>query len=336
MAHFLICLQAVEKGSPASLHSIASLQRSDKYAAARRFLARLASETFLNSLKHRFSTLCLIVTLGVVSTWPDAWAQSTLEKIQRTATLTIGTRTGSPPFAYVNKNNEWVGFSIDLVERFIVPGLSKKTGKAIKLEKKESAPQTRIPLLTSNAVDLIAETMTDTQSRRDSVDFSLTFFVTGAQFLVKKGSPIKGIQSLGGMRIAAQQGSTNARIIRERVPTARLLEFPDQPAAFQALAQGQVQAYTNDGIQLAGLKAKAPKPDDWVVAGEFYSYEPYGMAMRKNDSDFRHAINVALMEAIESGKYFELYDRWFGPKGEVPYPLAPDIKRFLQMQVVPK
>jgi ABC-type amino acid transport substrate-binding protein len=190
--------------------------------------------------------------------------------------------------------------------------------------------------LSSNAVDLIAGTMTDTRARRDSVDFSLTFFVTGAQFLVKKGSPIKGIQNIAGKRIAAQQGSTNARIIRERAPNAQLREFPDQPAAFQALVQGQVDAYTNDGIQLAGLKAKAPKPDDWVIAGDFFSYEPYGMAMRKNDSDFRAVVNNGLMEAIESGKYFELYDKWFGPKGEVPYPLTPENKRFLQLQVVPK
>jgi ABC-type amino acid transport substrate-binding protein len=263
-------------------------------------------------------------------------AETTLERISQTGILTIGTRTGSPPFAFVNKTNEWVGFSIDLVEKAIVRAISKKVGKEIKVEKKESTPQTRIPLLTSNAVDLIAETMTDTQSRRDSVDFSLTFFVTGAQFLVKKGSPIKGIQSIAGKRIATQQGSTNARIIRERVPGAKLLEFPDQPAAFQALLQGQVQAYTNDGIQLAGLKAKAPKPDEWVVVGEFFSYEPYGMAMRKNDSDFRQAVNVGLMDAIASGSYFEIYEKWFGPKGEVPYPLAPETKRFLQMQVVPK
>jgi len=178
--------------------------------------------------------------------------------------------------------------------------------------------------------------MTDTQSRREQVDFSLTFFATGAQFLVKRGTPIKGIQTIAGKRIAAQQGSTTAKIIRERVPTAKLLEFPDQPAAFQALAQGQVQAYTNDGIQLAGLKAKAPKPDEWAVVGEFFSYEPYGMAMRKNDSDFRQVVNVGLMEAIESGKYFQLYEKWFGAKGEVPYPLTPETKRFLQMQVVPK
>jgi ABC-type amino acid transport substrate-binding protein len=60
------------------------------------------------------------------------------------------------------------------------------------------------------------------------------------------------------------------------------------------------------------------------------------MAMRKNDSDFRHVVNVSLMEAIEGGEYFKLYDKWFGLKSETPYPLSPEIKTFLMMEVVPK
>jgi ABC-type amino acid transport substrate-binding protein len=278
--------------------------------------------------------LTLALSLGAVA---PALAQSpTLDKIGQSGTLIIGTRTGSPPFAYVNKDNQWVGFSIDLVEQAILPALSKKLGKEIKLEKKESTPPTRIPLLSSNAVDLIAGTMTDTRARRESVDFSITFFVTGAQFLVKKGSPIKGIQNIAGKRIAAQQGSTNARIIRERVPNAQLREFPDQPAAYQALVQGQVDAYTNDGIQLAGLKAKASNPADWDIVGDFFSYEPYGMAMRKNDQDFRNVVNGGLMEGVETGKFFEIYDKWFGPKGELPYPMSPQVRSFMLLQVVPK
>jgi polar amino acid transport system substrate-binding protein len=270
--------------------------------------------------------LCLSLT---------AFAETTLEKINRTGVLTIGTRTGLLGFAFIDSKNDWIGFSIDLVEQAIAPEISKKVGKTIKVEKKESTPPTRITLLTSNAVDMIAETMTDTRSRRESVDFSLTYFVTGAQFLVKKESTIKGVQDITGKRLAALQGSTSARVIKEKYPNAQLTEFPDQTAAFLALTQGQVDAYTSDGTYLAGLIAKAPNPSDWVIAGEFYTYEPYGMAMRKDESDFRNLVNKGLMAAIESGKYFELYDKWFGPKGEVPYPLTPENKRFLIMQVVP-
>src|ERR1051326_3291718 len=148
-------------------------------------------------MKRTFACLLLIFLFGFSS----ASAENTLEKVGRTGTLTIGTRTGSPP-------------------------------------------PPRIPLLTSNAVDLIAETMTDTKERRESVDFSLTFFYTGAQFLVKAGSPISGIQSVAGkrvagQRVATQQAATNARILPERVPSVKLVESPDQPAAFQALAQGR-------------------------------------------------------------------------------------------------
>jgi ABC-type amino acid transport substrate-binding protein len=280
-------------------------------------------------------TLALLLALAV-ALWLGAPALAqpdTLEKIKSSGTLVIGTRTGSPPFGYINKDNQWVGFSIDLVEVLVKPEIEKAVGKSIKVEKKESTPPTRIPLLTSNAVDLIAETMTDTPQRRESVDFSLTFFYTGAQFLVKKGSPIHGVNDIAGKRIASQQGSTNAKILREKYPQAQLREFPDQPAAFQALAQGQVDAYTNDGIQLAGLKAKAPNPSDWEVVGDFYSEEPYGMAMRKGDAKFKAAVDAGLKKGFQSGKYFEVYDKWFGPKGEVPYPMTPQVKAYLLKQI---
>ncbi|MBI4572688.1 MAG: transporter substrate-binding domain-containing protein [candidate division NC10 bacterium] len=281
--------------------------------------------------------LSVVVAVGVVlGLAATGWAaESTLEKINRTGVFTVGARSASPPFGYINKQNEWVGFSIDLA-RLVHKNIEKKLNKSIKFELKESTPATRIPLLSSVAVDLISGTMTDTRPRRDGADFSITFFVTGAQFMVKEGSPIKGIQDLAGKRVGAQQGSTNERIIRERVPQAQLVVFPDQAAGFTALVQGRVDTYTNDGIQLAGLKVKAPNPAEWKIVGDFYSYEPYGMAMRKNDSDFRAVVNNALMEAIEGGEYFKLYDKWFGPKGELPYPLTDDVKRFLTYQVVPK
>ena len=283
-------------------------------------------------MKRVFALFLLLAVTASLAV-PAAAQEGTLDKIRKSGVLTIGTRTGSPPFAYINKDNQWVGFTIDLVEQLVKPAVEKEVGKPIKIEKKESTPPTRIPLLTSNAVDLIAGTMTDTPQRRESVDFSLTFFYTGAQFMVKKGSPIKSINDIGGKRIAAQQGSTNAKIIREKKPDAQLREFPDQPAAFQALVQGQVDAYTNDGIQLWGLKAKAPKPDDWEVVGDFFSEEPYGMAMRKGDTKFKQAVDAGLKNGLESGKYMEIYEKWFGAKGEVPYPMTPQVKAYLMKQI---
>jgi polar amino acid transport system substrate-binding protein len=262
-------------------------------------------------------------------------AETTLEKIKRTGVFTIGARSASPPFGYINKQNEWVGFSIDLA-RLVNASLEKKLGQSIKFELKESTPATRIPLLTSMAVDLIAGTMTITQARRESVDFSLIFFGTGAQFLVKKGSKFRGVQDIAGKRIACQQGSTNERALRAKYPQANLVIFPDQAAGYTALTQGKVDAYTNDGIQLWGLKYKSPKPDDWNVVGEWYTYEPYGMAMRLNEADFRLIVDSSLMDAIDGGEYFKIYDKWFGPKSEVPYPLSPEARTLLKLQVIPK
>jgi polar amino acid transport system substrate-binding protein len=273
-------------------------------------------------------TLVLAATAAPVGAQPD-----TLAKITSSGVLIVGTRTGAPPFAYVNRQNEWIGFSIDLVEQLVKPAVEKAIGRSIKVEKKESTPPSHIPLLSTNAVDLIAGTMTDTPERRQLVDFSLTFFHTGAQLLVKKGSPIQGVNDIAGKRIASQQGFTNVKILREKYPQVQLREFPDQAAAFQALVQGQVDAYTNDGLQLAGLKAKAPTPGDWEIVGDFYSEESYGMAMRKGDAKFKAAVDAGLRDGFESGKYFQIYDRWFGPAGELPYPMTPAVKAFLLKQI---
>ena len=73
--------------------------------------------------------LALVAALAVLAssvTPALAQAQGTLEKINQSGTLTIGTRTGSPPFAYVNSKNEWVGFAVDLVEELVKPALEKK------------------------------------------------------------------------------------------------------------------------------------------------------------------------------------------------------------------
>ena len=60
------------------------------------------------------------------------------------------------------------------------------------------------------------------------------------------------------------------------------------------------------------------------------------MALRKGDADFRNVVDFALMTAIESGEYFKLYEKWFGPRGDVPYHLSAEARALLELQVIPK
>lgn len=286
---------------------------------------------------RRIVVLSLVVTvvagLAAAAMATAVVTETTLGKISRTGVFVIGTRTSSPPFAYITRKNQWVGFSIDLVQRGVLPAVSRTVGKPVKLEKKESTPATRVSLLVARSVDLIAGTMTDAPDRRADVDFSLTFFLTGGQFLVKQGSPIKGIEEIADKRVAVVQRSTYARIIREQVPKAILLEFPDQPDAFRALVQDKVDAYTSDGMQLTGLKSKVPDLTTYEVVGRLYTREPSAMALRKGDNAFRDVVDAGRRNLLESGEYFKIYEKWFGPQSEAPYPMTAEAKKYLLAQV---
>jgi ABC-type amino acid transport substrate-binding protein len=284
--------------------------------------------------------VALLLILAMVATFVSTataggamLTETTLQKVSRTGILVIGTRFSAPPFTYVNRNNEWVGFSIDLVQQGVLPVLSAKVGKPVKLEMKESIPADRVTLLTVRHVDLIAETMTNAPQRRADVEFSLTYFMTGGQFLVKKGSPIQGIKDIAGKRVAVLERSTYARIIREQAPKATLLQFLDHPDAVRALVGGQADAYTSDGVQLHGLKTKLSDLSDYEVVGDFYTREPYAMAMRKDDHAFKDIVDGGLRRLLQSGKYFDIYEKWFGPKGEMPYPMTPEVKASLLAQL---
>ena len=84
-------------------------------------------------MRRLIGVVVVLALMGAAVTPALAQQKMTLDKISETGTLTIGTRTGSPPFAYVNARNEWVGFSIDLVEELIRPAVEKKLGKPVKM-----------------------------------------------------------------------------------------------------------------------------------------------------------------------------------------------------------
>jgi polar amino acid transport system substrate-binding protein len=264
-------------------------------------------------------------------------AETVLEKISRTGVLAAGTRGNAIPFAFINEKNEWIGFSIDLLEA-IRARLEKKLGKPIKLGKNEVSgdPAIRIRLVANRTIDVECGSTTYTRGLDQTVDFSINFFVTGAQLLVKKGSGIKSLADVAGKRVGAAAGTTNEEALRASQPKADVVTFRDHPPGFVALERGRIVAYVADGIRLARFAAKAKNPKDYEVVGDFFSKDPYSCMVPENDSKWRDFVNHTFMELIDSGTFFELYDKWFGERGVVPYPMSDKVRNYMIMQSMPE
>ena len=83
------------------------------------------------------------------------------------------------------------------------------------------------------------------------------------------------------------------------------------------------------------INAKAKNPKDYEVVG-FLAKDPYSCSVPENDSKWRDFVNHTFMELIDSGKFFELYDKWFGERGVVPYPMSDQVRNYMIMQSMPE
>jgi ABC-type amino acid transport substrate-binding protein len=282
----------------------------------------------------------LLVGFFVLGLMPAAWGADTLEKIAKSGEFAVGVRDGAIPFGFISKENEHVGFSVDMAKEFH-KALEKQMAKPLKLVFKTTNAKTRIPLVANGTIDIECGSTTHTVAREETVDFTITVFLTGTQLLVKKGSGIKSYKDLPGKKVGAAQGSTNEKAVRdlnekgEIKPPANIVVYQEHTQGFLALERGILDAYVTDGILLAGMKAKAPNPAEYELAGGFITYDPYAYIVRENDSKFRDFINIEIIKMIKDGRFNQIYEKWLGPKGVVPYPMTDEFKILLKLQAWP-
>lgn len=270
----------------------------------------------------------------------SAMAAGNLDKISDSGKFIVGVRDGAIPFGYHNEENKLVGFSVDIAKEFH-KALEQKLGKSLAFETKVVNPKTRIPLVANGNLNMVCGSATHTVPREDTVDFSLTFFLTGSQLLVKTDKGYKSAADLSGKKIGAAQGSTNEKAIRAMneagyfSPAAKLVVYQEHTQGMLALRNGAIDAYCGDGSHLAGMKAKAKNPADYEILGKMLSYDPYAFILPENDSNFRDFVNEQLIRMFVDGRFQTLYDKWFGPEGVVPFPMTDDFKTLIKLQSWP-
>jgi polar amino acid transport system substrate-binding protein len=251
-------------------------------------------------------TLFIMAALATV-TAKIALAGDTLAEAKKKGVLVVGCKDSLPPFGYVDeKSRQIVGYDIDFVN-----AIAKKMG--VKVELKPVTSASRMPQLQESHIDIIAATMTKNAERAKVIDFSHTYFFTGQKFITKKGA-VKSLKDLEGKRIGTAKGSTSEQNVKKALPTSTVLSFDDYPQAFLALQQGKVAAVTTDEAILAGILAKAPNKEQFEIPHLQISDEPYGLGMRKGDTNFVNFVNKTLLEMEKNGEAARIFNKWFGPE----------------------
>ncbi|AYQ87307.1 MULTISPECIES: glutamate/aspartate ABC transporter substrate-binding protein [Burkholderia] len=280
--------------------------------------------------------LLLAAALATFAGGAMAQETGTLKKIKDTGVIALGHRESSIPFSYYDQNQKVVGYARDFQMK-VVDAVKKKLNLPnLQVKDIPVTSQNRIPLVQNGTVDIECGSTTNNLERQKQAAFSTTYFVIGTRLMTSKDSGIKDFADLKGKTVVTTAGTTSERLLRamnnDKQMGMSIISAKDHGESFQTLETGRAVAFMMDDALLAGERAKAKKPDNWVIVGTPQSEEAYGCMMRKDDPAFKAVVDGAITELEKSGEAAKLYTTWFEkpipPKGlNLNFPLSDSMKK---------
>jgi glutamate/aspartate transport system substrate-binding protein len=264
--------------------------------------------------------------------------EGTLQKVKSSGSITIGHRDASIPFSYYDDKQQVVGYAVDLCNRIV--DAVKTELKMPKLETKYQlvTSANRIPLMANGTIDLECGSTTNNLDRQKQVWFTITHFVTANRWVAKKSANLKKLEDLKGKTIVSTAGTTNIKQITEINGQQNLgmniISANGHPEAFQMVETGRAVAFVMDDILLYSLAAQSRNPKDYEISAIALSVEPYGIMLRKDDTEFKKVVDAAMTNIYKSGEINKIYDKWFlkpvPPKGiNLNVPMSEQFKKVI-------
>jgi len=264
--------------------------------------------------------LAVIVAAGLAAVGATAQTgPGALGRIKAAKAINVAYSPDSLPFSFAGANGEPAGYSIDLCRR-VIAQIGRAVGEPnLKVNWMAGSVAERLQMVATGRADLECANTTQTQLRLANVDFSNLIFVDAGGFLVKAGAPINQLADLGGKRIAVQRGTTTETrlndALRRRLVNATVVAVADAGEGVAMLEAGSVDAYAGDKIKLVGLAVQAKAPAKLALLADELSFEPYAMALPRNDSALRLEVNRALTQVYVGGDIEAIYAQWLGKLG---------------------
>lgn len=239
----------------------------------------------------------------------------TLAKIRETKSITLATRTASIPFNFLDDNNQQAGYAWEINQRVVERVKKELNLPALQVKTMEVTPQTRIPLVANQTVDLECSSTTNNVERQKQVSFSNTFFIVGSRLLVRKNSGIRHWADLIGKNVVVSAGTTGERLLRELNQKngwgINIMLAKDINENFLTVETGRAKAAMQDDIILFSNIARAAKPYEWEVVGVPQGREAYGCMLRRDDPQFKALVDDVIAQMMRSGEMEKLFIKYF-------------------------
>ena len=221
--------------------------------------------------------------------------------------LTVCTDAPYEPFEYQDESGTWTGFDMDIMTKIaeandLELNVTVQTFDGILLK------------LAAKECDVVASSVTITEERKQSVDFSDGYFDSYQSLLVRNedAETINSLEALDGKKVGVQASTTGEAFAKENASGAKIQSYEDASAMFLALDSKQIDAVLQDFPINA---SRAVKQGTTTVSAKFtegQEAEQYGFAVEKGNTALLTVINKALTDFRADGTYDTIFAKYFG------------------------
>ncbi len=248
-------------------------------------------------------------------------AGSTMEKLAKAGSITVGTKFDQPLFGLKAPNGNPEGFDVEIA-KIIASELGIPADKIVW---KETVSANREAFIQEGNVDIVVATYTINDKRKEVVDFAGPYYLAGQALMVMADNKdINGSDDIAGKIVCSADGSTPAQNITENFKDTELKAFDTYTDCLDPLRNGQVDAVTTDNVILAGYVAESD--GEFRIAGDQFTEEPYGIGLKLGDNDFRAFINDTLEASFKDGRWAKAWEATAGTV--LPTPEPPTLNRY--------
>ena len=222
----------------------------------------------------------------------------------------VGIEGAYPPFSRINAKGSLEGFDVDIAR-----ALCKQIGADCVLVQQDWP---LVPGLLAGKYDCIVASMSMTDERRKTVDFTDKYYHTPARFVAKKGSDIAiTLDGLKGKKVGVQRNTTHDSFLTDKFGnTAQIVRYATSTEANKDLLAGKLDLRLDDSLTISDALLKTGKGKDFQLVGPAYDDPRWfgsgaGIALRKDDQDLKRLLNQAIAAIRANGVYDKISKKYF-------------------------